>query len=126
MGFRTWCDNKGCRKEMEPVLDKHSGEVICTECNKPINTMTEFAKRQMVSLGQVRRSEQKKQAWSVKCDKCQREGPPKLNKAGEKDKNNQQVINLHCTYCEGELTNLNRPFADMIKQNLLAQRRAGQ
>lgn len=126
MGFRTFCDNKGCRKENEPVLDKQTGEVICTECNQPINSMTEFAKRQMISLGQVRRSEKKKQAWSVKCEKCEREGPPKLNKEGEKDNNNQPVVKLHCTYCNAELTNLNQPFATMIKQNLLAQRRAGQ
>lgn len=126
MAFRTFCDNKGCRKEMEPVLDKSTNEVICTECMQPVNSITEFAKRQMVSLGQVRRSERKKQAWSVKCQKCDREGPPKLNAEGEKDKNNQTVIKLLCAYCSQDLDHLNKPFAEMIKTNLLAQRRSGQ
>lgn len=125
MGFRAWCDNKGCHKEMEPVLDKLTNEVICTECDNVINSMTEFAKRQMVVLGQVRRSEQKKQAWSVKCESCKREGPPKLNDADERDKNNQVVVKLICSYCGHEHTNINKPFAEMIKMNLIAQRRAG-
>lgn len=124
--FRTFCDNKGCRKENQPVLDKSTGEVLCTECGQPINTVTKFMKAQMVSLGQVRKSEMKKQAWSVKCQHCEKEGPPKLNPEDEKDSHNQVVIKLLCSYCGKDLDHLNKPFAEMIKTNLLAQRRSGQ
>ena len=126
MGFTTFCDNKGCGKQIEPLLDKETNDVICTECGKPINSITEFAKRQMVSLGQIRRATPKKQAWSVKCEGCKKEGPPKLNKAGEVDKHNKPVVKLLCQYCDSELANINRPFAEIIKTNLLSQRRSGQ
>jgi DNA-directed RNA polymerase subunit RPC12/RpoP len=127
MGFRTFCDNKGCRKEMEPVLDKQTNEVYCTECGKTINSLTDFAKRQMVVLGQIRRADKKKQAWSFKCVECQKEGPPKLNKEGEKDAKGLPIGDkLLCSYCEHELTNISKPFAQIILTNLRAQRRAGQ
>ncbi len=127
MPFRTFCDNKGCRKEMEPVLDRQTNEVYCTECGNAINSLTDFAKRQMVALGQVRRAEKKKQAWSVKCDACQKEGPPKLNKEGEKNEKGLLIGDkLLCSYCDAELKNLNKPFAQIILTNLKAQRRAGQ
>ena len=112
MAFNTYCTNRGCMKQMDPVLDKETNEVICTECGKSITSITEFAKRQMISLGQIRRASVKKQAWSVKCTACKKEGPPKLNKEGERDKKNQPVIKLLCQYCEVELTDLNRPFAE--------------
>jgi len=123
MGFMTWCDNKGCRKQMEPVLDKDSNEIICTECNQPINSTTDFMKRQMVSLGQVKRADKPRQAWSVKCQACNREGSPELNSADEKDANNRVVVKLMCGHCKTELTELNKPFAEQVKQNLLTQRK---
>lgn len=127
MGFRTFCDNKGCREEMEPVLDKQTGEAICTKCNKPINSLTDFAKRQMVSLGQVRRAERKKQAWSFKCGSCEREGPPELSPVGEKnDEGKVLPERLVCSYCKSNLENISKPFAQMVLTNLKAQRRAGQ
>ena len=127
MPFWTFCDNKGCRKEMTPVIDKNTNEVFCTECGQTINSLTEFAKRQMVTLGQVRRAEKRKQAWSVKCESCQKEGPPVLNKDGEKNEKGLLVGDkLLCSYCKVELTNLNKPFAQIILTNLKAQRKAGQ
>lgn len=125
MGFRTYCDinddgtgNK-CRKEMEPLLDKETGIVYC-ECGKPMDNqaaLTTFAKRQMLALGQVKRSEKKKQAYAVKCLKCDKEGPPTLS-----DDNRQ----LLCTYCKTELNHLNKPFVQMMITNLVAQKRAKQ
>lgn len=116
MGFLVYCDNKSCKKEMEPVLDKNTKEVFCTECGKTINSVTEFAKNQMVSLGQVKRSDKKQQAFSVKCEACQKESPPKLVKDGSNTK-------LVCPMCEVELTNLSAPYANMVKQVLGAQRK---
>lgn len=128
MGFRTNCDidykdENGkpvrCRKEMEVTIDKVTGEVYC-ECGnkmKDQNRITEFAKRQMISMGQVRKSEKKNKAFSVKCKDCEKEGPPVLSKEGGK---------LLCTYCDKELTNLNKPFAQMLKQTLTSQRKANQ
>jgi len=116
MGFVTFCDNKGCRKEMEPVLDKKTDEVFCTECDQKINTLTYFAKRQMIDLGQIRKFEKVKKAWSVKCNSCEKENPPKLDKSGD---------NLICAFCDTELE-LSKPYAQVIKQNLQSQRRSGQ
>lgn len=109
MAFRTFCDNKDCRKEMEPVIDRESNEVFCTECGKPINTVSDFMKRQMVQLNQVRRDDRRKLAYSVKCPKCQKEGPPILDSEGK---------NLLCSYCKEPMTNLSKPFAEVIKSNL--------
>lgn len=115
MEFRIFCDNKGCRKEMRPVINKDSMVAFCTECNQPINNISPFMKRQMVSEGQIQKTEKKKLAWAVKCTKCQKEGPPEMTK-DEK---------LVCSFCHEEL-DLNKPFAQMIRVNLKAQRRAGE
>ncbi len=115
MDFRSFCDNKGCNKEMRPVVDKDSLVAYCTECGKPVNNISIFMRRQMVSHGQVRRNEKKKLAWSVRCQHCDKEGPPELDKKGEK---------LVCSFCGKELDHLTKPFAQMIKVNLQAQRRA--
>ena len=117
MPLRTFCDNKGCRKEMAPVIDKATEIVYCTECGEPINTLTPFARRQLVSLGQVKKNEKRTQAWSVKCHECEKEGPPELDKAGD---------TLVCSYCKHELDKLSKPYAQVVKQNLQAQRRAEQ
>jgi DNA-directed RNA polymerase subunit RPC12/RpoP len=113
--FRSFCDNKGCNKEMRPVVDKETLVAYCAECGKPVNNISVFMRRQMLSHGQVRRSEKKKLAWAVNCPHCKKEGPPELDKKGEK---------LVCSFCEKELDHLTKPFAQMIKVNLQAQRRA--
>jgi len=113
--YRTFCDNKGCHKEMRPVVEKETLEAYCTECGKPVNNISIFMRRQMVSHGQVRKNDKKKLAWAVKCSGCGKEGPPKLSKDGK---------TLNCSFCEEELSNLAKPFAQMIKVNLQAQRRA--
>lgn len=127
MGFRINCDinytdDDGkpvkCRREMEPVIDKNTGEVFC-ECGKKLtkqDTLTGFAKRQMVALGQVRKEETQKKAFSVTCESCKKNGAPILDSKGAK---------LLCASCKQELKNLNAPFAQMLRQNLRAQKRAG-
>lgn len=115
MEFRCFCDNKGCGKEMRPVVDKDTMVAYCTDCGKSVNNISIFMRRQMVSNDQVRRDEKKKLPWAVKCKNCSKEGPPNLSK-DEKD--------LLCSFCGKELTTLAKPFSEMIKVNLKAQRRA--
>jgi hypothetical protein len=112
MAFQTFCDNKGCRKEMAPAIDKETLKVYCTECGEEINTVSDFMKRQLVSLGQVRRNDKRKLPYAVKCDGCEKEGPPKLDDAGKK---------LLCSYCDRHLENLSRPFAQMLIETLRAR-----
>lgn len=115
MEYRSFCDNKGCGKEMRPVVDKTTLVAYCTECGKPVNNISIFMRRQMQAENQVRRDDKKKLPWAVKCADCKKEGPPVLSK----DKNK-----LLCSFCNKELTSLAKPFAEMIKLNLVAQRRA--
>lgn len=119
MNFTTFCDNDGCRKEMQPVVDKDTLVAYCTECGEPINTVSEFMRRQMVAFGLVRKLDKKKVAYSVKCGNCGKEGAPELTT----DK--KGVEKLCCGYCGHELDTLAKPFAEMVKTNLRAIKRAG-
>ncbi len=105
--FRIFCDQKGCRKEMSPVLDKADNKVYCTECDKEIANVTEFMKNQMVSLGQIKRQQKQQQAFSVKCIGCGKENPPVLK---GKD--------LVCSVCNHNMDHLSAPFALAIKDFL--------
>lgn len=113
MAFMTYCDNKDCRQEMEPVIDKETNIVYCTKCGKEIKSVTDFMKRQMVSLGQVKKVDKRKMAYSIKCGPCGKEGTPKL------DPNNKII----CCYCGKEFSDLNKPFAEMLKINLRSHKR---
>jgi len=123
MEFRCFCDNKGCGKEMRPTVDKTTLVAYCAECGKAVNSISIFMRRQMVSHDQVRRDEKKKLPWAVKCTGCNKEGPPELSKnivvAGH-----PTTQTLICSFCGKELTALSKPFAEMIKVNLKAMRRA--
>ena len=55
MGFLVYCNNKGCGKEQEPLLDVSDNEAYCSECGGKVN-VTVFAKSQMKALGQVKRA----------------------------------------------------------------------
>ena len=129
MGFRTSCDAEveddngkivKCRKlnksdDMEPAIDKVTGIVWC-QFGHPLKNqglLTEFAKRQMVSMGQTRKADKQQKAFSVKCKACEKEGPPNLSKDGKK---------LSCPYCKVELTHLAKPFATMLKSTLAMQK----
>jgi hypothetical protein len=113
MDYRTFCDNKGCRKEVRPVVDKKTLIAYCTECDQPITTITMFMRRQLVAEGQIKQDVQKKLAWSVKCPKCSKEAPPSLSKDENK---------LLCSFCKTELDHLNKPFAQSILVNLRAKK----
>lgn len=108
MPFRTFCSNKGCRAEMAPVIEKETMEVYCTECGQTINSVDEFMKRQLVSMGQTRRVEKKKLAYSIACKSCKMDAPPVLGPKKE----------LLCSRCKEELTHVSAPFAELIRQNL--------
>lgn len=99
----TYCDNKGCMKEQIPLLDESSNAVICAECNRPIKTVTEFAKRQMKSLGQMLRKKKSRSAYAVKCPSCSIESTP-------------VIIDdeLACSSCSSKL-NLSKPFDRMVR-----------
>ncbi len=105
MGFKTFCDVKGCHKEMEPVLDRITNKVYCTECGKEINCVSEFMKRQLVSLGQTKSKKSEKIPYAVKCHICAKEDVPVVK--GTK---------LFCRACDQELIQVPRPFAEIIRQ----------
>ena len=111
MNFTTFCDNKGCRKEMKPVVDKETLVAYCTECNGELSTITEFMRRQMMANGQVRKMK-KTLAWSVLCPHCEKEGTPDLD---DKDK-------LICSYCSEPVTHLSGPYAHSLRLNIKSTR----
>lgn len=113
MGFLVYCDNKGCGKDQEPTLDVHSNEVYCSECGKTIKSITDFAKRQMKVLGQIKRESKKQQAFSVKCGVCKKENPPKINQSNE----------IVCSFCDAVLSDLPKPFQQVIRNFIKSQRK---
>lgn len=62
------CTTKGCMEQTEAKLNRETNEVVCDACGKPIEGVTEFAKKTLISIGQVLRTP--KAAFSVQCDKC--------------------------------------------------------
>lgn len=112
--FEVYCSNKECRQQMQPILDKETDEVLCTECGKTIDSVTPFAKRQMVMLGQTKKSEAKQQAFAVDCPKCGKKAQPKIAKIDDVDV-------LVCAFCTKPLE-LSAPFANSIRQFLNVQR----
>jgi uncharacterized paraquat-inducible protein A len=90
-------------KEQTPALDVITNEVLCGECNRPITTITEFAKRQMKSMGQVMTNIKTRTPYAVKCAKCKTENTPLI----EGDE-------LTCARCHTVL-NVNKHFAMMFK-----------
>ena len=116
MGFLIYCDNKGCGKDQEPVIDVKTDQVFCTECGKEIKSITVFAKKTMKSLGQIKRAAKKQQAFSIKCKACNKENPPKID-----DKNK-----IVCGACNSELTDIPKPFQQVIRNYFKAQRKDAQ
>lgn len=110
MGFSTRCTKKGCGKETEPLLNKTDNKIYCgcAESHE-ITTLTEFAKRQLVSFGQTTNKKKSVNSFSVKCPSCQRQGTPKLDKVSG---------NLTCNFCDAPLTNLSAPFVKMLRDQL--------
>lgn len=104
MGFQIHCDNKGCFKEQEPLLNTETDEVLCSECSKPIKRVTSFAKTQMKALGQIYRGPDKKQqAYAVLCQSCNKQATPQINAKKE----------LVCPHCQKQ-HQLSGPFKQML------------
>jgi hypothetical protein len=102
MAMMMNCNNKGCFKYMDPVLDKTDNEVYCTACGNIIAGMTHFTKTQLVALKQYKVAA--KSAYAVRCSKCKVESLPKL----VKDK-------LVCSGCNTECVNVSKPFEILIR-----------
>lgn len=105
--FRVSCTNKGCNKEMIPLLNTETNEVECTECGKP-TIVTDFAKNSMKSMGQIKRVEKSQQAFSVECKKCKKVMTPKI------DKNKA----LACVNCSTVFDNISAPFENLIRSKI--------
>lgn len=104
MPFMICCDNKGCGKSMEPLLNLETNNVECAECGKVINSVTSFTKTQMKSLGQIKKDDKKQQAFSVQCKSCKKSSVPLID--GE---------NILCMLCKNKL-DISVPYANLIRE----------
>jgi predicted nucleic acid-binding Zn ribbon protein len=111
MEFRCYCDNQECHQEMNPVVDKDTLVAYCTVCNKPINNVSVFMKRQLVYNGQVVKQEVKKSAWALKCPKCTQTGTP-IEQDGK----------LCCAFCKEPIPNVNPVSEKLIRQYLKSRK----
>jgi pyruvate dehydrogenase complex dehydrogenase (E1) component len=62
------CDNKGCLKSSNALLNADTQDVLCGECGKSINNVSSAMKRTLKSFGQVVRTERK--AFMLACGSC--------------------------------------------------------
>jgi len=85
------CNNKGCLKGSNALLDESTGEVICQECGLPITNLAEHMKRALKSFGQIVRTERK--AFMLACHAC------KANREVVLDQNNKTI----CKTCHGPI-----------------------
>lgn len=92
------CDNKGCYKETEALLDKETDKVYCSDCGKEIQS-NHMVRTTLKTLGQIKRDKKTNQAFSVVCQSCQENDVPVLKQ--EK---------LYCPKCNA-LHKLNPAFA---------------
>lgn len=109
MAFSIQCTNKGCREYQNPKLDINKdsdtyNEVICSNCGKTIENVSQFHKTAMKSIGQVKRDDNNKQAFAVSCPKCSKADRPILGQNNE----------LLCKHCGAEQSQLSRPFAQAL------------
>lgn len=107
MSIIVSCDNKGCFKSQEALLDTETNEVICVECNKTIKNITTFTKSALKDLGQIKKEDKEKKSFALKCDQCNKTETPIMNK-------DKQIL---CGWCKKEL-NLSLPYKNMLKNNL--------
>ena len=64
------CDNKGCMKTTEALLDVDKNEVICQECGQAITNISAIMKKTLKTTGNIVRSAHKK-AFMMGCKQCQ-------------------------------------------------------
>lgn len=62
------CNNKGCFKSSNALLNEETKEVVCGICGKPIANISEAMRRTLKSFGQIVRLERK--AFMLACKKC--------------------------------------------------------
>ena len=109
MPFFIQCDNKGCFKNSEALIDSLSNDVFCSECGGTIKNVTHFAKVQLKSLGQTTKKQKTSKAFSVTCKFCNKTETPKIKDS-----------KVFCTFCDKELNYLSPPFIQAIKNNIKA------
>jgi hypothetical protein len=68
-------------KTSNALYNKETGEVVCQECYRPIENVTEAMKRTLSSFGQVIREERK--AFMMACKQCQANREVVLNADNE-------------------------------------------
>jgi len=101
------CDNKGCFKSQEALLDVKTNEVVCVECGKNINNISIFTKRTLKDSGQIKKDAPNNKAYGVKCNKCEKTTTPILTP-------NKKIV---CSTCSEELE-LSTPYKTMLLQTL--------
>ena len=81
------CNNKGCLKSSNALLNLETLEVICQECGKPIMGISDSMKRVLKSFSQVIRTNEKK-AFMLLCKSCN------ANREVVLDQNNKTICKL--------------------------------
>ena len=102
MPFLMNCNNRGCGKHQQPLLDLKDNNVYCSECGKEIAGVSQFTKTQMKSLKQIKKPS--KPAYSIRCEKCKQEALPKLEKNA-----------LVCGWCGDPNIKVSKPFELLIR-----------
>jgi ribosomal protein L34E len=100
------CNNKGCGKSNEHVLDPLDNQVYCADCGNVINGISHFTKTQLKALKQIKKPI--KSAYAVRCPKCKNEQLPKLDAKN----------NLVCPSCNQPSTNVSKPFELLIREEI--------
>lgn len=108
--FLIFCNNKGCGEYQAPNLNVETNEVMCSNCGKPITSVTSFAKTQLKAMGQIVRTSKKQQAFAVECKECHNVGQPKIVKEDD-----QEI--LVCQKCGSPLL-LSKPYKHVVLEFL--------
>jgi DNA-directed RNA polymerase subunit M/transcription elongation factor TFIIS len=107
MALTLTCTNRGCGDIQEPYLDKETGKVFCSSCDRELPNVSNISKNQMKMNKQFKT--RKKDGFAVKCPACSSFCRPKL---GEKDV-------LVCSNCGKALEkSLSPAFATMLREKL--------
>jgi hypothetical protein len=115
--FNIQCSNSKCREYQNPVLeivkdskgnvDFSKSLVICSICEKSMPSVTEFTKRSMYGLGQIKRKNDVKKAFAIVCKECDKKDQPLLI--------NNEVTCPHCNTIHQDLA---KPYLQTIRQFL--------
>lgn len=85
------CNNEGCYKQSDALLDPETLEVICGECGKDITNISDAMKRVLKTSGQIIRND--KRAFMLACHSC------KANREVVLDQDNNTI----CGVCHHEI-----------------------